>query len=264
MEDSDRYKLLYGPYRPPKCRIGDKMPCEFRDREVTVRLMTDAPIQWPAHRGGLLPAVIVCGDLIRAVRSRIRDRSCTPLGRFHGDRQELAQSTLCTAHHSRHASARDRLHDRKADPGWASQGRGSQVPARRRTKLSAAKKGKPLHPNMTAGQREWARRPKSAEFKRNVSEFMRELWKHPEEHGLPPRHMWTDDEVARLGTQSDAAIARQLGLTEAVVYNHRRRLGIARPVERWSDDQIRLLGTAPDAEIAPGSAGMRRPFAVSD
>ena len=119
-----------------------------------------------------------------------------------------------------------------------------------RAKRSAARKGKPPHPHMTAAQREWARRPKSAEFKQKVSEFMRELWKHPEEHGLPARHNWTDDEIALLGTQSDAAIARRLGVTEAVVYNQRRRLGVARPVERWSNDQMRLLGTATDAEIA--------------
>ena len=250
MEDSDRYKLLYGPYWPPKCRIGDKMPCEFRGREVTVRLMTDAPIQWPAHRGGLMPAVIVCGDLIRAVRVE------SEIGVAH----HWGVSTATVKNWRRALSVprttRGTLRlaidytTEKLTPDVRAMAEEVRRQPAARARLSAAKKGKPLHPNMTAGQREWARRPKSPEFKRNVSEFMRELWKHPEEHGLPARHVWTDDEIALLGTQSDAAIARRLGLTEAVVYNQRRRLGIARPVERWSDDQIRLLGTAPDAEIA--------------
>ncbi len=67
MDDTERYKLLYGPYVPPKCRVGDKLPCEHRGREVTVRFITDAPIQWPATRGGTRPALIVCADLIRAI-----------------------------------------------------------------------------------------------------------------------------------------------------------------------------------------------------
>jgi len=47
MNDSDRFKLNYGPYVPPKCRIGDNLPCEYRGREVVVGGMTDALIQWP-------------------------------------------------------------------------------------------------------------------------------------------------------------------------------------------------------------------------
>ena len=45
MIDAERFKLLYGPYLPPKCRIGDKLPCEYRGREVKVKRITDAPIQ---------------------------------------------------------------------------------------------------------------------------------------------------------------------------------------------------------------------------
>jgi hypothetical protein len=67
MIDSERFKLLYGPYLPPKCRIGDKLPCEYRGREVKVRAITNAPIQWPATRGGPRASPILCGDLIRAV-----------------------------------------------------------------------------------------------------------------------------------------------------------------------------------------------------
>ena len=43
MIDSERFKLLYGPYQVPKCKLGDKLLCEYRDREVTVKGMTDGP-----------------------------------------------------------------------------------------------------------------------------------------------------------------------------------------------------------------------------
>ena len=69
MIDSERFKLLYGPYKVPKCAIGDKLRCEYRGREVKVKGMTDAPISWPSTRraGNLSP--ILCGDLVRAVRT---------------------------------------------------------------------------------------------------------------------------------------------------------------------------------------------------
>ena len=69
MMDSERYKLLYGPYTPPKYRLGDKLLCEYRDRELTVRAITDGLIQWPSAFRGKLLSPIVCGDLVRAIRT---------------------------------------------------------------------------------------------------------------------------------------------------------------------------------------------------
>ncbi len=70
MIDSERFKLLYGPYAPPKCKIGDSLLCEHRGREVKVRCLTDAPIHLVPARpriGGTRASPILCGDLIRAV-----------------------------------------------------------------------------------------------------------------------------------------------------------------------------------------------------
>jgi len=69
MIDSERFKLLYGPYTPPKCKLGDKLFCEYRDREVTVKGMTDSLIQWPCTRRSNRLSPIVCGDLVRAIRT---------------------------------------------------------------------------------------------------------------------------------------------------------------------------------------------------
>jgi hypothetical protein len=68
MIDSERFKLLYGPYAVPKCRLGDKLPCEYRGQELTVKGMTDAPIRWPCARRYRNASPILCGDLIRAVQ----------------------------------------------------------------------------------------------------------------------------------------------------------------------------------------------------
>ena len=69
MIDSERFKLVYGPYLVPKCALGDKLPCEYRGQEVTVKGMSDAPIQWPCTRRNRNASPILCGDLIRAVRT---------------------------------------------------------------------------------------------------------------------------------------------------------------------------------------------------
>ena len=69
MIDSERVKLLYGPYRAPRCAVGDRLVCECRGRELTVSGMTDAPISWPLARVGGGASLIVCGELTRAIRT---------------------------------------------------------------------------------------------------------------------------------------------------------------------------------------------------
>jgi hypothetical protein len=69
MLESDRVKLLFGPYRMPRCRVGGFLKCSMRGK-VTVRGIHEALIQWPytlQERCGR-PLLILCGALARAVR----------------------------------------------------------------------------------------------------------------------------------------------------------------------------------------------------
>jgi hypothetical protein len=50
-------------------------------------------------------------------------------------------------------------------------------------------------------------RPKSEAWKRAMSERMKQVEEHPEEHGLPACHRRTEDEIALLGTDHDTKIA---------------------------------------------------------
>ena len=249
MNDSERFKLLYGPYVAPQCRVGDRLACEHLGREVTVRRMTDAPIQWPAIRGGSAPVLIVCGDLIRAIRVE----SALAVAHHWGVCPQTVGSWRKALGVPRHTKGTLRLSiDYAAEiltPDVRAKAKKAMSSAETRAKIRASKLGKPVHPNMAAAQREAVRRPKSDEWKQNLSQRMRRMWQHPEEHGLPARHVWTDEENALLGTQSDAAIAKLLNLTAAVVYKQRLRLGITREVERWTEAELRLLGTASDGEI---------------
>src|SRR6185295_16487749 len=70
MLERDRVKLLFGPYRMPRCRVGGFLKCSVRGR-VRVYGIHEGPIQWPytvRRIGGGRPMLIVCGDLARAVR----------------------------------------------------------------------------------------------------------------------------------------------------------------------------------------------------
>ena len=42
MNDTERYLLMYGPYKPPKARLGDKLPCEYLGIPPFVARWTDA------------------------------------------------------------------------------------------------------------------------------------------------------------------------------------------------------------------------------
>src|SRR5687768_6639359 len=64
---------------------------------------------------------------------------------------------------------------------------------------------------------------------------------------------WTVEELASLGTRTDAEIARRIGRRVEAVTALRNALGIppSGPLLRlWDEDEIKLLGTAPDDEIA--------------
>src|SRR5262245_63475227 len=73
MTNRERVKLLFGPYRAPPLKRGDRATCLFRDREVVVTGWTDARIPWPrcrtvAHHRGGGAGLLVDEELARAVR----------------------------------------------------------------------------------------------------------------------------------------------------------------------------------------------------
>jgi hypothetical protein len=64
MHDTDRFKLLFGPYQMPRCRVGRWLTCAIRGR-VKVVGITSGLIQWPRTHSR---ALIICGGLLRAIR----------------------------------------------------------------------------------------------------------------------------------------------------------------------------------------------------
>src|SRR5262245_29426704 len=67
MHDRERSRLLHGPYEAPRCRIGKPLFCELRGW-VPMRGMSAGRISWPRTKIKKAWALILCGDLVRAVK----------------------------------------------------------------------------------------------------------------------------------------------------------------------------------------------------
>lgn len=76
------------------------------------------------------------------------------------------------------------------------------------------------------------------------------------EFGIPTpdarNHRWTPERLSRLGTEPDARLAHEMGLTPGAVSDKRRRLGIAPHVgrRRWEAAELALFGKLTNREIA--------------
>ena len=46
----ESFRLLFGPYHSPKCRVGSSLDCEARGRTVVIGGITDATIRGPLRR----------------------------------------------------------------------------------------------------------------------------------------------------------------------------------------------------------------------
>jgi hypothetical protein len=55
VQDTDRFRLLFGPYRTPPFRYGQRVLCDVRGLVVVCGL-TDASIPWLVCRGTRPPA----------------------------------------------------------------------------------------------------------------------------------------------------------------------------------------------------------------
>lgn len=229
MDDSARYRLLYGPYSAPACKRGDVLVCEARGEEVKVGGLTDAPIPWPRVLKNGRPSLIVCGDLARAVRF---------------------ESEIAIAHHWgvgvvtvwawRKALGVGRITDgtarlyREYQPEKITETAYVKMTATTRTeefrcRMSDLKRGRKMHPSTRKALLKAVRRPKSREHRRKIALGNWEHWQRmprPRKPVLAEHKGWTAAEERLLGKTTDRDVARLLGRTLVAVRARRRRLGI--------------------------------------
>ena len=74
LPDAERFRLLHGPYRPPRCGVGGFLTCRIRGR-LKVAGLTDTRIQWPYASKGR-PCLIVTATLARAIQQESATALC--------------------------------------------------------------------------------------------------------------------------------------------------------------------------------------------
>jgi hypothetical protein len=176
MRDADRFRLLFGPYKTPRFRLGRVLRCEVRG-EVRACGLTDARIPWPFGQGRWARMLVVYRGLARAVRRE----SAQAVAHWWGVTPQTVTKWRKALGVGRNTEGSSQLRSRHAHEPWAGEARklawAKARDPQRRARISAAKKGKPrpryVIEAMQAGRRA---RPDSKESRRRMSEAQRRRW----------------------------------------------------------------------------------------
>jgi hypothetical protein len=217
----DLVKLLFGPYKLPALRRGDRAFCLYRDCQVVVTSWTDARISWPrcraldCHRGGA--GLLVEEELARAVRHESAAAICYWWGvsEWAVWRWRKALEVTRGSQHLIHAAA---------DLG------------------AEAMSARGLTPEEIEQRRQQA-------LEKNLAQHFQKAYREDR---------WTEEEMVLLGTLEDAEVARQTGRTTDGVRQKREKLGIPNPSKssrvgprpRWTVEEDELALSLPAEETA--------------
>ena len=194
-----RHTLLFGPYRPPSLRVGDRASCLVRDCDVIVTSWTAARISWPRCRGldsgGGGSGLLVDEELARA----IRNESAGAIGYW-----------------------------------W---GVGGKAVARWRRLLGVTLTNNPesyrlIHAAAKAGGAAMRERGLTEEEEDERSERSKRLNLARYMRPSVELRKWPETDVALLGTMPDDEVAGRIGKTVEAVRLKRQRLGISNPADR--------------------------------
>ena len=198
MTDADRIRLLFGPYKAPALRRGDRAVCLVRDCDVVITGWTNAPISWPR---------------------------CRALGTRGGGSGILVDEVLAWA--IRHESALAIKYWWRASRNtvwWWRQslgvGRADSEGSRRLICEAAKAGGFAMFEREIPDEEYEARRQRSIEL--NLGRFLSPGNNAP---------LWTPDEIALLGAMPDQKLAKKIGRTHNAVRLKREELGIPNPYD---------------------------------
>jgi ribosomal protein L21E len=211
-------KLRYGPYRSPCYQLGERVDCLCRG-EVTIWQVSDGRVPWPIGKKGSALSLVLCGDLIQAVKresaAAVRYwwgvsgsvvwhwRRALGIRITEGDRA-VRRHYMTPSHNRKMTCAATRV---------------ANSPARRR-KISAARLGQPRSP-ATREKLRLANLGKtlSQSTRQKMSETHRRRGTHPPAAGVA----WTAYETRMLDQFTPAEVARRTGRTIKAVYAARKR-----------------------------------------
>ena len=215
--EDDRFKLLDGPYYPPRTDRGRFLVCQLRGK-VKIGGYSDAPLPWPRiwHRRSL----VICGDLLRALKTESVYAVSYHWGLSHAIvskyRQDFRIARLNPGSHRLWRKVIDaaRTPEARAKQSAFREGRTSTESRRDRVRL-----------------RRIQRLPKSEELRDRMSERLQRHFRL-----LGPYRKWTKAELAIIGTMRDREVARRIDRTLSAVrgkkFAIRKQRGRQRPPQQ--------------------------------
>lgn len=223
MTQRDRFKLLFGPYKTPRFRYGQRVFCELRGWVKIVGL-TEARIPWPKCRAGKRArAIILYGALAVAVRRE----SAQAVGHWWGVGSDRVWQWRKVLEAKRVNEGTYRLlHDYALEPpltaGRKKAWKKAADPERRR-KIAAAKKGKPRPPSVIEAVRRANKgRALSKPHREKISAAHKRRGTRPPAAGRP----WQKWEDKLLRTVPTREVVEKTGRTLTAVWSRRRELGL--------------------------------------
>jgi DNA-binding transcriptional regulator YiaG len=237
-------RLIGGPYYPPRARRGHKLFCEIRGT-VTVGGYSDALIPWPRLKKGGNACLILCGDLVRAVK---REALLVVAHHWGVSHTTVWNWRKALGVERSNEGTHQRLHDQavtREDDRLDRARRNSKKP-KALAKLSASLKGRVQSPATVEAVRRAAKRQKWTEArKRKIAA----LWRRRGHRARNPNHRpWTAAEDALLGTDWDAVVAGRLGRSLKSVHMRRFAKGIPSYIVKLDGRAIRLLRKVTELE----------------
>lgn len=153
MDDTERFRLRFGPYSTPLFEMGQVVECSARG-PVTIVGITSGKIAWPIGKTKRARSLVLYGDLERAVRNEAAQAICHwwGVGVLAVNKWRHALGIAGTTNPG--TSEIRRLHF--AEP-WAEEAKkkawskGSD--SDRRQKIAASKRGKPRPPHVIEAMR---------------------------------------------------------------------------------------------------------------
>ncbi|MEX1027413.1 MAG: hypothetical protein WD049_05315, partial [Candidatus Paceibacterota bacterium] len=210
MNDEDRFKLYFGPYKTPRFRYGQKVWCESRGWMKIVGL-SDGKIPWPIGRLVTPPTGRDSLIIYRGLKRGIERESNQAVAHFWG----VSRGTV--------RRWRRALDVGRKTPGTLRLQEEALKAPSRRSKIADAKRGKPRPKSVVEALREANKgRRLSEDHRRKMSESHRK-------RGTRPRWLnaaWEpwEDEAAR--TLSINAAMQKTGRSRNAVLMRRRKLRV--------------------------------------
>jgi hypothetical protein len=228
VNDPDRFKLLFGPYRTPRFRYGERVLCDVRGLVVICGL-TDSSIPWLICRGigrsTGRTSLVVFDDLAIAIRRESAQAVAHHWGVSVVTVSKWRRLLDVEPNNRGTLRLRQKYANEPATRNGLRKAQGKAQDPERNRKISEARQGKPrphgLMRNLHEGNRG---RKASQETRRKLSDA------HKARGTLPPAagKSWQPWEDELLNTLSDKEVVQRTGRTTVVVYRRRGKLKVRR------------------------------------